>query len=97
MSSTVQLHRELCGVKAEVNRLKMTVSKITELLPKLVHVTSVGDVQEVANAVYAHNAALDELILLVLHDDAPPVVVYGHDREPCMAIDGATLEIHDEY
>lgn len=89
---------DLRQARAEINRLKMTVAKVAELVPHLqqVAVTPLS-LPEVADLVRCHNAALDELLLLMIHDDQPQIIVYGHDSEPSMAVDSATLEVHDEY
>lgn len=93
-----QLQAELRELKAQNNAMKQTIAKMSVLVPHLVAVTATaGQPPEVADMVRCHNAAVDELLLLALDDGKQKIVVYGHDREPCMAIDSATLEVHDEY
>lgn len=98
MNNLEHLHRELRDAKAEIAALKNTIAKVAALVPDLVEVTAThGQPPEVANMVRRHNAALDDLILLVINDAYPQISIYGHDPEPSMAVDCSTLEIHDEY
>lgn len=94
----VQLQAELRELKAQNNELKQTITKMFVQISRLVEVRAThGQPPEAEEMVRCHNAALDELLLLALDDGEQKITVYGHDREPSMAIDSATLEVHDEY
>lgn len=98
MNNLEHLHRELRDAKAEIAALKNTIAKVTALVPDLVEVTAThGQPHEVADMVDCHNDAIDELLLLFLQHDDKPIMIYGHDPDPSMAVDSATIEVHDEY
>lgn len=100
MNNLEHLHRELRDAKEQVKALNDLIDEYKKhqlymigflmgCISKLKRID--GDEN--------HNKSIDDLRqkLGIKPIVAEPIIVYGHDCEPSMAVDSATLEVHDEY